>query len=99
MIEETFPADVQFTVPEGGMFLWLTLPRGLSALDLFEAAKVQNVVFVPGHPFHTDGTGQNTLRLNFSNTDEAKIEEGMKRLATALREELSNQGSRPITAH
>jgi 2-aminoadipate transaminase len=88
MIEETFPPDVHFTLPEGGMFLWLTLPRGLSAMSLFEAAKAQNVVFVPGHPFHVDGGGQNTLRLNFSNTDETKIEEGMKRLAIALRGEI-----------
>ncbi len=88
MIEETFPSDVHFTLPEGGMFLWLTLPRGLSAMDLFTAAKTENVVFVPGHPFHTDSGGQNTLRLNFSNTDEAKIEEGMKRLAKALRGEI-----------
>jgi 2-aminoadipate transaminase len=88
MIEETFPPDVHFTLPEGGMFLWLTLPRGLSAMSLFEAAKAQNVVFVPGHPFYVDGDGQNTLRLNFSNTDETKIEEGMKRLAIALRGEI-----------
>jgi 2-aminoadipate transaminase len=88
MIEETFPPDVQFTLPEGGMFLWLTLPGGLSAMSLFEAAKAQNVVFVPGHPFYVDGGGQNTLRLNFSNTDEAKIEAGMKRLAMALRGEI-----------
>ena len=88
MIEETFPSDVHFTLPEGGMFLWLTLPRGLSAMSLFEAAKAQNVVFVPGAPFHPTGGGQNTLRLNFSNTDETKIEEGMKRLARALREEI-----------
>lgn len=93
MIEETFPADVHFTLPEGGMFLWLTLPRGLSAMSLFEAAKAQNVVFVPGHPFHVDGGGQNTLRLNFSNTDEAKIEEGMKRLAKALRGEMESRSS------
>ena len=88
MIEETFPPEVHFTLPEGGMFLWLTLPRGLSAMSLFEAAQAQNVVFVPGHPFYVDGGGHNTLRLNFSNTDEAKIEEGMKRLARALREEI-----------
>jgi 2-aminoadipate transaminase len=90
MIEETFPADVQFTLPEGGMFLWLTLPAGMSAMALFEAAKEQSVVFVPGHPFHVDGGGQDTLRLNFSNTDEAKIEQGMTRLAKAMRS-LSNQ--------
>ncbi|MCA9947600.1 MAG: PLP-dependent aminotransferase family protein, partial [Anaerolineales bacterium] len=94
MIEETFPPEVQFTLPEGGMFLWLTLPPGLSAMSLFEAAKAQHVVFVPGHPFHTDGGGQNSLRLNFSNTDETKIEEGMKRLARALRGELGRLETR-----
>jgi 2-aminoadipate transaminase len=88
MIEETFPPDIHFTLPEGGMFLWVTLPRGISAMSLFEAAKAQNVVFVPGHPFYVDGGGQNTLRLNFSNTDEEKIEVGMKRLAKALRREI-----------
>ncbi|MCB8944681.1 MAG: PLP-dependent aminotransferase family protein [Ardenticatenaceae bacterium] len=94
MIEETFPPEVQFTLPEGGMFLWLTLPPGLSAMSLFEAAKAQHVVFVPGHPFHTDGGGQNSLRLNFSNTDETKIEEGMKRLARALRGEIERLETR-----
>lgn len=94
MIEETFPAGVHFTLPEGGMFLWLTLPPGLSAMSLFEAAKAQNVVFVPGHPFYVDGGGQNTLRLNFSNTDEAKIEAGMNRLAKALRKEIERGASR-----
>lgn len=88
LIEETFPPEVQFTLPEGGMFLWLTLPFGLSAMALFEAAKAHDVVFVPGQPFYTDGGGQDTLRLNFSNTDEAKIEEGMKRLAQALRQQM-----------
>jgi 2-aminoadipate transaminase len=92
MIEETFPPEVKFTVPEGGMFLWLTLPEGMSALSRFEAAKAQNVVFVPGQPFYADGGGGNTLRLNFSNTDEAKIEAGMARLARALRLEMSHQG-------
>ncbi len=87
MIEELFPANVQFTLPEGGMFLWITLPEGMSAMSLFEAAVKRNVVFVPGDPFHVDGTGQNTLRLNFSNTDAAAIETGMTRLAEALREQ------------
>ncbi|MCP4359972.1 MAG: PLP-dependent aminotransferase family protein [Chloroflexi bacterium] len=84
MIEELFPDEISFTLPEGGMFLWVTLPEGMSALRLFETAVQQNVVFVPGDPFHTDGSGKNTLRLNFSNTNLAKIEVGMKRLAEAL---------------
>jgi 2-aminoadipate transaminase len=86
MIEELFPADVHYTLPEGGMFLWLTLPEGMSAMQLFETAVKRNVVFVPGDPFHVDGTGRNTLRLNFSNCDATEIETGMTRLAEVLRD-------------
>ncbi|MCB9009102.1 MAG: PLP-dependent aminotransferase family protein [Ardenticatenaceae bacterium] len=86
MIEECFPPEVTFTLPEGGMFLWVTLPPQLSAMDLFEAASKQNVVFVPGAPFHVDGTGGNTLRLNFSNTTAEKIEVGMTRLVQAIKQ-------------
>ncbi len=86
MIEECFPPEVTFTLPEGGMFLWVTLPPHLSAMDLFEAASKQNVVFVPGAPFHVDGSGDNTLRLNFSNTTTDKIEVGMARLAQAVKQ-------------
>lgn len=89
MIEELFPADVQYTLPEGGMFLWLTLPEGMSAMQLFETAVKRNVVFVPGDPFHVDGSGRNTLRLNFSNCDATEIETGMTRLAEVLREALT----------
>ncbi len=85
MIEECFPQEVTFILPEGGMFLWVTLPPQLSAMDLFEEAARQNVVFVPGAPFHVDGTGGNTLRLNFSNTTADKIEAGMTRLAQAIK--------------
>jgi 2-aminoadipate transaminase len=55
-------------------------------MALFEEASKQNVVFVPGAPFHVDGTGGNTLRLNFSNTTGEKIEVGMTRLAQAIKQ-------------
>lgn len=84
MIEEHFPEGVEYTRPEGGMFLWVTLPDGLSSMDLFYLAIKQNVAFVPGRAFFTHGSGDNTLRLNFSNSDEEKIEEGMKRLGDAI---------------
>ena len=90
MIEELFPPEIQFTLPEGGMFLWVTFPEGIDTMALFETAVTQNVVFVPGHPFYPSGGGQNTMRLNFSNTTEAKIEEGMTRLATAVKSHLVN---------
>jgi 2-aminoadipate transaminase len=58
-------------------------------MDLFNEAASRNVIFVPGSPFYTDGGGKNTLRLNFSNTDEGLIEEGMTRLAQALQKVMS----------
>jgi 2-aminoadipate transaminase len=85
MIEEFFPGEVEFTKPEGGMFLWITLPESLSSLRLFDLAKKENVVFVPGNAFYVDGGGNNMLRLNFSNSDEEKIEEGIKRLARVIK--------------
>lgn len=85
MIEAHFPEGVKYTKPEGGMFLWVTLPENLSSMDLFELAIKENVAFVPGQAFYTDGGGKNTLRLNFSNSDEEKIEEGIKRLGKAIK--------------
>lgn len=84
MIRKYFPEGVTTTEPEGGMFLWVTLPEGFSSMDLFDVAIKEKVAFVPGRPFYVDGTGENTLRLNFSNADEVKIEEGIKRLGKAI---------------
>lgn len=86
MIEEYFPENVHYTKPEGGMFLWVTLPEGLSSTELFNVAIKENVAFVPGKAFFPDGSGDNTLRLNFSNSDEERIEEGIKRLGKAIYE-------------
>ena len=84
MIEKYFPAEVKITRPEGGMFLWVTLPGTKSSMDLFDVAIEQKVAFVPGRPFYVDGSGENTLRLNFSNADEVRIEEGISRLGRAI---------------
>lgn len=85
MIREHFPEEVRCTEPEGGMFLWITLPPGLSSMDLFEIAIRDKVAFVPGIPFYACGGGENTMRLNFSNSDERLIEEGIRRLGTSIR--------------
>ncbi|WMW23192.1 PLP-dependent aminotransferase family protein [Methanolobus mangrovi] len=85
MMAEHFPGEIGYTKPEGGMFVWVTLPDGISSMDLFELAIKENVAFVPGTPFYTeDGLGENTLRLNFSNSDFEQIEEGINRLAVCL---------------
>lgn len=80
------PEAVEWTRPEGGMFIWLTLPRGMDAGDLLaRAIEEKNLAFVPGRAFHADGTGENTLRLAFSCADGAMIEDGMNRLGALLR--------------
>jgi 2-aminoadipate transaminase len=88
-IEEHFPEEVGFTRPEGGMFLWVTLPERVSALRLFDLAGGQDVAFVPGSAFYVDEGGKNTLRLNFSNSGRDEIEEGIKRLAKVMKELLA----------
>jgi 2-aminoadipate transaminase len=84
-IREYLPEGVKHTAPEGGMFLWVTLPEGVSSMDLFELALEEKVAFVPGETFYTENPERNTMRLNFSNSSEEEIVEGMKRLGNATR--------------
>ena len=85
MMVEHFPEEVTFIRPDGGMFIWVTLPEEMSSLALFEEAARLKVVFVPGRPFYVGDGGDNTLRLNFSNCDEARIETGIAHLAEAMK--------------
>jgi hypothetical protein len=75
---------VVWTRPEGGLFVWLTLPVWMDAAALLQRALAENVAFVAGSAFHCDGLGQNTLRLNFSYPSEEDIEEGVRRLTRAI---------------
>lgn len=83
-MRERFPDGVTWTHPAGGMFLWVTLPLGLDAGELLQEALEQRVAFVPGTPFHPNGGGANTLRLNFSNAAPEQIREGIARLGRTL---------------
>lgn len=83
-IEEFFPAHVDYTRPEGGMFIWATMNNGASAIDVFQKAMDQKVAFVPGDPFYTSKTGVNTMRLNYTNATPEVIREGIKRLGSIL---------------
>ncbi|MEK4384630.1 PLP-dependent aminotransferase family protein [Solibacillus sp. FSL W7-1464] len=83
-MEKYFPPYVEYTKPEGGMFIWVTLPEGVNALGKFSEAMEKKVAFVPGNPFYTDKESVNTLRLNYTNATPEIIEEGIKRLAEIL---------------
>lgn len=83
-IQNYFPPSVNYTKPEGGMFLWAELPQNVTSLDLFDLAVKDNVVFVPGDPFYIKKTRIRTLRLNFSCVDEKTIQIGIQRLGNAI---------------
>ncbi|GGE53091.1 aminotransferase-like domain-containing protein [Actibacterium pelagium] len=85
-LEKYMPEGVDWTRPEGGMFIWMTLPPSMDSQDIFKTAvEEKRVAFVPGSPFYPDGTGANTMRLNFSNANEDMITEGVSRLAEVIR--------------
>jgi len=83
-LEKYFPKNVNWTNPQGGFFLWVTLPKRINAGQLLSAALGQRVAFVPGEEFHLNGDGKNTMRLNFTNAPPARIEEGIRKLGRLL---------------
>lgn len=87
-----FPPGVEWTHPEGGLFLWGTLPESLSSSDVLKTAIEQKVAFVPGGPFYPNGGGHNTMRLNFSNATPEKIMEGISRLGRVIRDKMGATG-------
>lgn len=87
--KEYMPEGVKWTEPEGGLFLFLTLPGNMDAEILFKKAIEKNVAFVLGTVFHCDGSGKNTMRINFSYMPMDKTTEGVKRLAQVIKEEMS----------
>jgi 2-aminoadipate transaminase len=92
MMDEVFPTEMRWTKPLGGMFLWGILPEGVDAAEVLKTAVERKVAFVPGVAFHSNGSGKNTMRLNFSFSSPDTIREGMTRLGTTLKEELGRNG-------
>ena len=90
-LEEAMPDGVSWTRPVGGMFIWVTLPPGCSAMEVFSSVLRENVAVLPGLPFYVDGGGNNTLRLNFSNAGPERIAEGIEKLARVIRTLASRQ--------
>lgn len=84
-MDRYFPSTVKYTKPHGGMFLWVTLPEGVSAMSLFPKALERKVAFVPGDPFYIGIKNANTMRLNYTNADCETIEEGIRRLGDLLK--------------
>ncbi len=84
---DTIPG-AHYTRPEGGLFLWLTLPEGMDSDELFVKAVKENVAYVPGSAFFPDGEDTRSMRLNFSYAEEEQIREGVKRLAGVIREHI-----------
>ena len=86
LLEKYMPSGVSWTYPDGGLFLWLTLPPAVDTVALYDKALAAGVAYVAGSFFYTDGSHRNTMRLNFSFVAEAKMEPGIKLLASLVRE-------------
>lgn len=98
-LEKHMPQGVRWTRPEGGMFVWVTLPEGLDGAALLaRSLETEKVAFVPGQAFHADGSGANTLRLSFSCASPDMIEEGMARLGRLLRSVILDAASPAMKA-
>lgn len=84
LLEKYMPKGVSWTHPEGGLFLFLTLPEGMDSVALYEKALKAGVAYVAGSFFYIDGSHRNTLRLNFSFIETSRMEEGIQILASLL---------------
>ncbi len=85
-IDNCFPAQVRRTDPQGGLFVWVTLPVGMDSRKLFDACVNEKVAFVSGPPFYADGGHENTLRMNFSMPSISDIEKGVEKMGRIIRE-------------
>jgi len=93
MMDEMFPPEMQWTRPQGGMFLWGIMPEGMDAADALKIAIERKVAFVPGAAFHATGGGANTMRINFSYSSPDTIREGITRMGGVLKELLHKNGN------
>ena len=87
-LEEHMPNGVVWTNPQGGLFLWVTVPEQINTLDMFKDAVEQRVAYVPGENFFSCGGGENTMRLNFSSSTPEEINEGIARLGKVIKAKL-----------
>ncbi|HEV7399089.1 MAG TPA: PLP-dependent aminotransferase family protein [Solirubrobacterales bacterium] len=88
-----FPAQATWTEPDGGLFIWATLPPYIDTSDLLAKALRENVAFVPGQAAYVDGRGRNSMRLNFSAGNEDEIREGIRRIGKTIGEQVELYGA------
>ena len=88
-LAEHFPPEATWTRPQGGLFLWATLPDYIDTTDLLARALRDNVAFVPGRAAYLDGRGGSSMRLNFSGVSEDDLHEGVRRIGHVVREQVS----------
>ncbi|WP_213451223.1 aminotransferase-like domain-containing protein [Rhizomonospora bruguierae] len=88
-LADLMPAGTSWTRPQGGLFVWATLPEGLDAKAMMPRALAARVAYVPGTGFYADGTGRNHMRLNYSYPSPELIQEGVRRLAGVMEQEIA----------
>jgi 2-aminoadipate transaminase len=91
-LAEFFPSQAEWTRPAGGLFVWVTLPDFIDTTDLLARALRDNVAFVPGEGAYLDGRGRDSMRLNFSGSDEDTIREGIRRIGEVVGEQVALYG-------
>jgi 2-aminoadipate transaminase len=87
-LERHFPPQAEWTHPEGGLFVWATLPDYIDTTDLLAKALRENVAFVPGRAAYVDGRGGSSMRLNFSGSEEDELREGVRRIGRVVAEQV-----------
>jgi 2-aminoadipate transaminase len=92
-LHEHFPAEASWTEPQGGLFIWATLPDYIDTGDLLAKALRADVAFVPGSGAYVDGRGANSMRLNFSGVDETEIREGIRRIGKVIADQVDLYGA------
>lgn len=88
-LDKYFPKEAEWKVPKGGMFIWITLPKSVNTNIMLQKAIAYKIAYVAGDAFFPDKGNYNSMRLNFSYSDDKTIKTGIKRLAKVLKEELS----------
>jgi len=92
-LADHFPPESEWTRPQGGLFIWATLPDYIDTTDLLARALEENVAFVPGRAAYLDGRGGSSMRLNFSGVSEDDIREGVRRIGKVVGEQVALYGT------